>query len=52
LAYATCSVFSDENENVVADFMEQQPKATLIKKHQFLPFDGGDGFFIARLRVA
>lgn len=52
LAYATCSVFSDENENIVADFMEQQPKATLIKKHQFLPFDGGDGFFISHLKVA
>lgn len=50
LAYATCSVFEVENEKIVQDFTGAHSSATLEHTHQFLPFDGGDGFFVARLR--
>lgn len=56
LLYATCSVFQQENEQVVAAFLEQQPDAKRLtitlpekSKGQLLPDDQHDGFFYALL---
>ncbi len=56
LLYATCSVFRQENEQVVADFLAQQPDARRLpitlpedSDGQMLPNDQHDGFFYALL---
>ncbi|MCK9201343.1 MAG: 16S rRNA (cytosine(967)-C(5))-methyltransferase RsmB [Gallionella sp.] len=54
LLYATCSVFRQENEQVVAAFLAQRPDArrlplTLPDNGQLLPDDQHDGFFYALL---
>jgi 16S rRNA (cytosine967-C5)-methyltransferase len=54
LLYATCSVFRQENEQVVAAFMAQCPDArrlpiALPDNGQLLPDDQHDGFFYALL---
>lgn len=57
LLYATCSVFRQENEQVVAAFQEQQPDAQRLpialpdsSNGQILPNDRHDGFFYALLQ--
>ena len=57
LLYATCSVFRQENEQVVAAFMAQQPDAQRLpvnlpgnSEGQLLPNEQHDGFFYALLR--
>ena len=59
LLYATCSVFQQENEQVVATFLEQQQDANRLaitlpenSKGQLLPDDQHDGFFYALLHKA
>jgi len=56
LLYVTCSVFQQENEQVVAAFMAQQPDARRSpvalpdnSEGQLLPDDQHDGFFYALL---
>ena len=49
LAYATCSVFHCENRALVDAFVANNSEWRVIEDHQFLPQDGGDGFYIARL---
>jgi 16S rRNA (cytosine967-C5)-methyltransferase len=56
LLYATCSVFRQENEQVVAAFMAQQPDAQRLpvnlpgnSEGQLLPNEQHDGFFYALL---
>jgi 16S rRNA (cytosine967-C5)-methyltransferase len=54
LLYATCSVFRQENEQVVAAFLTQRPDArrlsiNLPDNGQLLPDDQHDGFFYALL---
>lgn len=49
LAYATCSVFSDENSAQIGGFLKRNAEWSLISERQFLPSDGGDGFYVARL---
>ncbi len=54
LLYATCSVFRQENEQVVAAFLSQHPDArrlpiALPDNGQLLPDDQHDGFFYALL---
>jgi len=56
LLYATCSVFRQENEQVVAAFLAQQPDARRLpvalpedSDGQMLPNDQHDGFFYALL---
>ena len=56
LLYATCSVFRQENEQVIAAFLTQQPDARRLpialpeSSHgQILPNDQHDGFFYALL---
>lgn len=57
LLYATCSVFKQENEQVVASFLEQHPEARRLPIYlpgyidgQLLPDDEHDGFFYALLQ--
>ena len=52
LAYATCSVFSSENSKQISMFLNDNPEWSLIGDRQFLPQDGGDGFYVARLTRA
>lgn len=56
LLYATCSVFQQENEQVIAAFLAQQPAARRLpltlpnhSEGQLLPDDQHDGFFYALL---
>jgi 16S rRNA (cytosine967-C5)-methyltransferase len=57
LLYATCSVFQQENEQIVEAFLAQQPgvrrlPVTLpnVTDGQLLPNDQHDGFFYALLQ--
>jgi len=57
LLYATCSVFQQENEQVVAEFLSHQPDARRLplslpneSQGQLLPNDQQDGFFYALLQ--
>ncbi|HEX5364923.1 MAG TPA: 16S rRNA (cytosine(967)-C(5))-methyltransferase RsmB [Gallionella sp.] len=59
LLYATCSVFQQENEQLVASFLSGQPEASRLKitlpeksEGQLLPDDQHDGFFYALLHKA
>src|SRR3989338_8664291 len=56
LLYVTCSVFQQENEQVIAAFLAQQPDARRLpvalqeySEGQLLPNDKHDGFFYALL---
>ncbi|MBQ2261091.1 MAG: RsmB/NOP family class I SAM-dependent RNA methyltransferase [Loktanella sp.] len=49
LAYATCSVLRDENDAVVARFLDHHPDWSLQLRDQALPGPDGDGFFLAVL---
>jgi len=56
LLYATCSIFKQENEQVIEAFMAQQPDATrllitlpMAYRGQLLPNDQHDGFYYALL---
>ena len=57
LLYTTCSVFHQENEQVIAAFLAQQPDARRLpvslandNEGQLLPNDQHDGFFYASLQ--
>ena len=52
LAYATCSVFVCENRDQVNAFIERYPDWSVVSDRLFLPQDGGDGFYVARLTRA
>jgi 16S rRNA (cytosine967-C5)-methyltransferase len=56
LLYATCSLFREENEDVVDDFLSRQPDASIIplgpgapEGGRILPDENRDGFFYALL---
>ncbi|MCA0940654.1 RsmB/NOP family class I SAM-dependent RNA methyltransferase [Salipiger pacificus] len=50
LAYATCSMLAAENAAQIEAFLARHPGWSLEQQRQFLPGDGGDGFFSAQLR--
>jgi 16S rRNA (cytosine967-C5)-methyltransferase len=51
LVYSTCSLESEENEQVVAAFLKSKPGFTLETERQLLPFaEAVDGAYVARLR--
>jgi len=57
LLYATCSLFAEENQEVIQDFLARQPDArpdplpaSPAGFLQLLPDENQDGFFYARLR--
>lgn len=49
LAYATCSIFQNENEDQIADFLRAHPGWKCTLQRRFSPLEGGDGFFVAHL---
>lgn len=52
LVYSTCSIESEENEDLVKAFVEDHPQLTLAETRQALPQqDGTDGAFAARLEL-
>lgn len=50
LAYATCSLLADENDDQITLFLARHPDWRSVTTHHFTPLDGGDGFFLAILR--
>lgn len=50
LAYATCSVLSEENEEIVNRFSQDETCWEIIHKKQHIPDENGDGFFICILK--
>jgi 16S rRNA (cytosine967-C5)-methyltransferase len=53
MVYATCSSEPEENDDVVAAFLDSRADFTLERRHQTLPFqDGLEAFFGAVLRRA
>jgi 16S rRNA (cytosine967-C5)-methyltransferase len=51
LVYATCSLLRAENEERVAAFLARRPDWTPDGARRLSPLDGGDGFYVARLRA-
>ena len=49
LAYATCSMLREENEDQIAAFLARHSGWTCRLQQRFSPISGGDGFFIALL---
>ncbi len=50
LVFVTCSMLAEENGQQVAGFLQRHPGWTCQTSRQFLPKDGGDGFFVAVLK--
>lgn len=48
LAYATCSLLRQENEQQIQDFISRHPEFTATE-HRWSPLSGADGFFLAQL---
>lgn len=52
LAYMTCSLLRAENEDQLAAFLARHPGTELLDQRRFSPLTGGDGFFLAVMRVS
>jgi 16S rRNA (cytosine967-C5)-methyltransferase len=53
LLYATCSLEREENEEVIARFLHENPEFRCVKEHWRIPGrDEGDGFYGALLEWA
>lgn len=51
LVYATCSLLRRENEDQIAGFLTRHAGWKLEEDRRLSPLDGGDGFYMARLRA-
>jgi 16S rRNA (cytosine967-C5)-methyltransferase len=49
LAYATCSLLSEENEAQISAFLTRHPGWSCTPQRRWSPLSGGDGFFLALL---
>ncbi|MDR2266524.1 MAG: hypothetical protein LBE09_02910 [Christensenellaceae bacterium] len=50
LVYSTCSILKEENNDVIANFIQTHPVYVVDYEKQYLPSsDGTDGFYVARL---
>jgi 16S rRNA (cytosine967-C5)-methyltransferase len=53
LVYSTCSLESEENSELIAQFLSEQKQFKLENQRELLPFkDGVDGAFVARFTLA
>lgn len=50
LAYVTCSLLLEENEQQISAFLVKNPAFRQGKQQRFTPLQGGDGFFLAILQ--
>ena len=50
IAYATCSLLREENEDQAAAFLARTPGWSLCESRRFTPLQGGDGFGLALLK--
>lgn len=50
LVYATCSIYSMENQEQIKKFLSKNPNYKLIEEKQLFPSDGFDGFYMAKLQ--
>lgn len=50
IAYMTCSVLREENEQRITDFLAERPGWIAEESLRISPLQGGDGFFLAILR--
>ncbi|MFU8778346.1 MAG: RsmB/NOP family class I SAM-dependent RNA methyltransferase [Roseovarius sp.] len=50
LAYATCSVFNDENQDVVGQFLCDNPEWNVREAQRWPISPTGDGFYLAQLK--
>jgi 16S rRNA (cytosine967-C5)-methyltransferase len=49
LIYATCSIYSAENQQQIQKFLSEQSNFELIEEKQLFPSDGFDGFYMAKM---
>ncbi|MCD8148286.1 MAG: 16S rRNA (cytosine(967)-C(5))-methyltransferase [Clostridiales bacterium] len=49
LMYSTCTMTAEENEENTAWFLRQHPQFSLVSERQYLPDEGCDGFYIAKI---
>ncbi len=49
LAYATCSLFTEENREQVQTFLRENKGFTLVQSREYLSLDQGDGMYIAQM---
>ena len=49
LMYSTCTVTEEENQKNTAWFLQSFPEFSLEEERQYLPDEGCDGFYIAKL---
>lgn len=49
MLYATCSIFPEENEMQLANFLTRHPEAKCMEQDQLLPSETHDGFYYALL---
>lgn len=49
LAYATCSLLRQENDDRIVAFQRRFPEWRCLQRQQWTPLDGADGFFLAIL---
>jgi 16S rRNA (cytosine967-C5)-methyltransferase len=52
LAYATCSILSCENKDMVTDLKVDHPALSVTLEARFLPGPEGDGFFLTVMHLA
>lgn len=50
LAYATCSIFSIENNARIQSFIARQPEFEVVSEQSIVPHAKGDGFFLTQMR--
>lgn len=50
LAYATCSILTQENRQVLDRFIAAHPEWDMVDELRLLPSDQWDGFYLAQLK--